>query len=247
MILTCPQCATRYEVDAAKFPLEGRNVRCAKCANVWHEPGPVRAPPAAEPVADDAPAPREPEPPEAPEPVPEAPERAAYVPPEPHEAAEHAEDSKLPAPPKKGVSWGLAAGWAGLAALVLIIAAAAVSYREDVAALWPQAATLYSSIGLNVNARGIAFTDVGYKRETQDGQPVLAVTGKLVNVSAKELPVPEIRVALMDGDRHELYHWNFAATVATLKPGQEVPFLTRLSSPPAGAKHLQVRFAGGGN
>ncbi len=33
MILTCPQCETRYQVSGSKFPAAGRNVRCAKCGN----------------------------------------------------------------------------------------------------------------------------------------------------------------------------------------------------------------------
>src|SRR5215467_14304650 len=37
MILTCPNCSTRYQADATKFPLAGRKVRCAKCAHVWHQ------------------------------------------------------------------------------------------------------------------------------------------------------------------------------------------------------------------
>ncbi len=44
MILTCPQCATRYQADAAKFPAAGRSVRCAKCGNVWHQIGPEPQP-----------------------------------------------------------------------------------------------------------------------------------------------------------------------------------------------------------
>jgi predicted Zn finger-like uncharacterized protein len=38
MILTCPECATRYEIDGANFPPEGRKVRCKKCGHVWHQP-----------------------------------------------------------------------------------------------------------------------------------------------------------------------------------------------------------------
>src|ERR1700722_10020274 len=41
MILTCPSCATRYQADEAKFPAAGRQVRCAKCGHVWHQPGPT--------------------------------------------------------------------------------------------------------------------------------------------------------------------------------------------------------------
>src|ERR1700744_5920812 len=44
MILTCPQCATKYTVDGTKFPAAGRSVRCAKCGHVWHQIGPQPAP-----------------------------------------------------------------------------------------------------------------------------------------------------------------------------------------------------------
>ena len=53
MILTCPNCATRYQADEAKFPPEGRVVRCAKCGQTWHQPGPVpEAAPPPEPGAE---------------------------------------------------------------------------------------------------------------------------------------------------------------------------------------------------
>jgi len=77
----------------------------------------------------------------------------------------------------------------------------------------------------------------------EDGQTVLAVTGNIVNRSAHELTVPPVRVALFDGDKHELYHWTFVAGVTTLKPGESTRFRTRLSSPPPGTHDLEVRFA----
>jgi hypothetical protein len=56
--------------------------------------------------------------------------------------------------------------------------------------------------------------------------------------------VPQtVRVTLSDAGNHELYHWNFKPDATTLKPGQQIPFTTRLSSPPAAARHLEVRFA----
>ncbi|MGH7095153.1 MAG: zinc-ribbon domain-containing protein, partial [Stellaceae bacterium] len=47
MIVTCPECATRYRVadDALDAP-HGRRVRCARCGHVWlHRPDPQSEPP----------------------------------------------------------------------------------------------------------------------------------------------------------------------------------------------------------
>ena len=56
MILTCPQCATRYQADEAKFPPAGRAVRCGKCRHQWHQPGfAIEPEPKTEPKAAFAP------------------------------------------------------------------------------------------------------------------------------------------------------------------------------------------------
>lgn len=40
MIITCPNCATRYDVDDRRFTPEGRSVRCAECEESWFVPAP---------------------------------------------------------------------------------------------------------------------------------------------------------------------------------------------------------------
>lgn len=137
-------------------------------------------------------------------------------------------------------------GWTILVLLVLVIGWSAVHYRRDVATLWPQSASLYSALGLSVNVRGIAFDDVTYHKGVEDGSPVLTVTGELVNISSRELPVPQIRIALTDKDKRELFSWTYVPNILTLKPGQVAPFRTRLASPPDGARHLELRFVKAG-
>ena len=145
-----------------------------------------------------------------------------------------------------GAQAAVVAGWAGLILVVLAIAYSAYRYRQDIAVIWPQSAGVYSSLGMHVNASGIDFRHVDYRRESEDGQIVLEVTGQIVNAGARELPVPQtVRVTLSDASNHELYHWNFKPTVTTLKAGASIPFTTRLSSPPDAARHLEVRFAKG--
>src|SRR3990167_8862510 len=37
MILTCPECGTKYVVKDGAIPPEGRKVRCASCKHSWHQ------------------------------------------------------------------------------------------------------------------------------------------------------------------------------------------------------------------
>ena len=245
MILTCPSCGTRYSVDGSKFPSQGRTVRCAKCGHSWHqapeaepEPEAVREapPPAPSPDVASGAAPNStPDP--APDPV-AASSTRAYAP------AAAVEQPRAPLGPKLAV----VTGWIGLIVVVLLIGASAVRYRQDIAVIWPQSAGVYSTLGLKVNASGIDFQAVSYKRDTEDNQTVLSVSGTIVNTGSRALPVPQtVRVTLSDAGNRELYHWTFKPNATVLKGGQSVPFTTRLSSPPAAAAHLEVRFAKDGS
>jgi predicted Zn finger-like uncharacterized protein len=244
MILTCPSCGTRYQTDGAHFTAPGRNVRCAKCGQVWFKASPELEPelepPATAVASVDAPKPGAASGPAA------ADHGALDFGAGP--SVEEAEPVPERAPPRsRGVAFALCVGWTALIFLIGGIGWGTVHYRETIAGVWPQSASLYAVLGLPVNVRGIALTNIAYKQEYEDGQPVLSVTGKVVNVSTRNQPVPEIRVVLLDDAKHELYHWTFDAGIPALKPGSESPFVTRLSSPPPEARNLNVRFAEAGD
>ncbi|HTQ13013.1 MAG TPA: DUF3426 domain-containing protein [Rhizomicrobium sp.] len=243
MILTCPQCATQYRVDAAKFPAGGRTVRCAKCGHSWHQDAPAEdaaAAPVPRPEPRPAPVFHAPEP--EPEPVP--PRRAVFVAPAAERIAGPAPEFTSASAPRRG-SWlgriGLAFGWLALVGAVLVIGFAAVTYRALAVQAWPRSASLYAALGMKVNTLG--FLDVTHAQETEDGQAVLAIKGKLVNLSGHPIAVPRIEVRLTDSGNREVLRKSFAAGVAELAPGQIATFLARLSSPPAAARHMELRFA----
>jgi predicted Zn finger-like uncharacterized protein len=243
MILTCPQCSTRYQTDAAKFQPSGRNVRCAKCGHVWHQDAPAPEPDAADDiVAAKAP----PEPVAAPiiQQAVDAPVPQAFTPNPP--ISRERIQAPSAAPSNLPMRLAIGGGWLGLIAIVLLIGWSALRFREQIATAWPQSASLYSAVGLKANASGLNIQDVAYHRGVEGGQSVLSVTGMLTNASTRELPVPQLRVGLIDNDRHELYHWTFVPGVVTLKPGQTTKFLTRLSNPPTAASHFELRFAKAG-
>lgn len=90
MILTCPNCATRYVVPDSAIGHDGRRVRCASCKHSWFQEGPAlemaaQAAPAGitAPVEHAPPPAATPEPALPPEALPEEPESApaAEVPP----------------------------------------------------------------------------------------------------------------------------------------------------------------------
>ncbi len=230
MILTCTSCDTRYTVDGSKFPAAGRTVRCAKCGHSWHqsgegpEPAPEPSIPASEPEPDIA----------VSEPV-----EASFSPARAFAPPAAPPEPRAPLGPKLAI----VAGWAGLFVVVLLIAFAAVKYRQHIASIWPQSAGVYNSLGLAVNTSGLDFHKVNYRREAEDGQIVLAVSGEIVNTSSRQLPVPQtVRVTLSDDNKRELYRWTFKPSVTVLAPGQSAPFLTRLASPPSAATTLEVSF-----
>ena len=252
MILTCPECATRYEIDSAKFPAAGRKVRCKKCSHIWFQPGeggeaeppapePVPVAPASLPAEEPAPSYTA-----GPEPEDDAPPVRAY------RGTVTSDEIIAPAPRKAARKHGgwpqtLAHvfGWVALIGAILIIGWATMSYRQQIATTWPKSASLFARVGLAVNTRGLDFTDVEHKNQIEDGQPVLVITGKLVNGDSHPVTVPHLRVTLTDDAKHPIYNWSFAAAANVAAPGQSVAFHTRLSNPPAAARHVDIHFTDG--
>ena len=35
MIISCPSCKKKFDIDANLIPKEGRNLQCGSCLNVW--------------------------------------------------------------------------------------------------------------------------------------------------------------------------------------------------------------------
>ncbi|MFZ3033583.1 MAG: DUF3426 domain-containing protein [Parvibaculum sp.] len=133
-------------------------------------------------------------------------------------------------------------GWASLVLFVVGSIYGVVQYRREIATLWPASAKLYEAAGAPINLVGFELAQVSYERQDENGLPVLAIKGMVVNVSDETKAVPRVRVGLLDENQKELYHWTFALAEAELKPKEKASFVTRLSSPPIGARDLEVRF-----
>jgi predicted Zn finger-like uncharacterized protein len=132
------------------------------------------------------------------------------------------------------------------AALVIVglsaVLAALIAGRTAVVRFAPQTAALFAVVGLPVNLRGLTFDAIRVRRESQDGVPVMVIDGVIANAAGSPVEVPRMRFALHNQAGVEVYTWTALPTRPVLDQGETLPFRTRLASPPADARDVQVRF-----
>jgi len=125
---------------------------------------------------------------------------------------------------------------------LLAVLGALIGWRSDVVRAMPGTASLFAAVGLPVNLRGLALSDIVTTKESHEGATILVVQGTITNISKQPRDVPRIRLALKDGKGAEVYTWTSLPERTLLAPGDAQPFQTRLASPPAEGLVVEVRF-----
>ncbi len=136
-----------------------------------------------------------------------------------------------------------AAGPVAAVILALVGGMAAVAARDKIVRLAPITARAYAAIGLPVNFRGLAFDDLRTSIVEAERGQVLTIEGAVVNLTARKLEIPEMRIAVRDANSREIYVWTARPPRPDVAPRGEASFRLRLASPPAGAHEVMVRFA----
>jgi predicted Zn finger-like uncharacterized protein len=145
-------------------------------------------------------------------------------------------------PPKRQQSRWPMPGWGTAIFLLVAVNIGLIGWRADVVRLLPQTASIYAAIGLEVNLRGLVFSDLVTRKETADGVTMLLVEGTVKSTLQRPVDVPRIRFAIRDAKGHEIYSWTALPERNQLAPGATMPFRTRLASPPAESQAVLVRF-----
>jgi predicted Zn finger-like uncharacterized protein len=127
---------------------------------------------------------------------------------------------------------------AAMAALTIAL----LVWRTDVVRLMPQTAAFYKIVGLHVNLRGVLFKDVKVTTETVEGKSVLVIEGVIVDEAQKPVDLPRLRFSVRDARGAEIYAWNAVLEQTVLKPGETAWFKSRLASPPAEGRSIDIRF-----
>jgi predicted Zn finger-like uncharacterized protein len=230
MILSCPSCRTRYVVPDRAIGPEGRRVRCANCRYSWHQDGsPVETEP-------DFPA--------------QAEQARATTHTEPAVAGHHAANAGDPAPP----DWigpevsedepparprrNRARLWTGLAviaALLMIGAAAALSY------FGPQQIAAWAGIEAG-SADQLGISGQVSRDTLPNNTELLTVTGEVRNLTDEPQRVPQIRAELRDAQERVVYSWSIAPPVREVQPRQAVTFVAAARDVPPGGRNLSLSF-----
>jgi predicted Zn finger-like uncharacterized protein len=232
MILTCPDCATSYFVDAAKIPPDGRMVKCSSCGKRWtaHAEAELKVEGEDEAVQarDDA---DEIEFEEAP--LAELPGEAL-----PKVFRAKTETSRRL---REAVAVGVV--WAGMVAVLVLTLGAALVFRVDVVRLWPQTAAAYAGVGLPVNQLGLAIEDLTVETALKDGHAAYSVTGTIRNVEGRTITSPPLKMILMNKAGRPLVTRIARPADPRVPPGQSRHFALVIPDPPSTAAELEVSFA----
>ena len=241
MIITCPRCATRYLLETGVVRPPGRQVRCARCQHTWFQDAALDLPqPVPVPVEERAPS----------GPVTD---KSRMLPPPPGAIPQPVPRFEVPPPPPSASPFGdrQRARSRSLAGVMVLLATVAgfllffIYMPETIARVWPESASLYEALGMPVNLRGFKIIAT-HTQELDNTGPVIAIKGRIINETDRELAVPKVRLAVRDQSGKEIYHWTVLADQQRLGPREEGSFSARLESPPADAVDLEVRFAKAG-
>jgi predicted Zn finger-like uncharacterized protein len=234
MILTCPDCATRYVVDDERIGPQGRAVRCAACGGRW-----TAMPQSADATlvldhASDAGA-------VAPFP---ADLGLDSVEPKPLQADElpRAFRDKVQTQKKERQAAASGAIWAGMLGVLVLLVGVALLLRQDVARLWPRTAGAYAMVGLPVNLVGLAIEGEHAQPALKDGHAAVVVSGSLRNVLGRPVAAPPLRISLLNAAGKAVLVKIADPGGARIPPGEVRRFSIDVLDPPVSASDVEIGF-----
>ncbi len=210
----------------------GRSVRCARCEKTWYVEG---VDPDAMALEDNQAVLIV----EDPEPQPElplVPKAASPVTVGAHTLLRDKADAEKLARYRRAIRLIWAVPLVGLT----LAATVAVLKRQAIVEAFPHAATLYQAIGMKVKANGLDIRGLTSERLIVDGDPVLRVTGEVVNLTSQAISAPLIQMRLENRSGEALADW--FVEPGTIAAGETINIETDYPAPPIDGVELRYRF-----
>ncbi len=138
--------------------------------------------------------------------------------------------------------WNVMLIWFTPLLLIAALAAGAYHFRQNIVDRMPKSASLYQAIGIEVSAPGLTLTAPITRYAQIDGKPVLIVEGTVRNISSGELAVPLVYLSLHNSSGQSVAEWNVELETARLEARSSAPYLSQYPAPPLDAVELRSRF-----
>ena len=228
MIITCPNCETRFNVEPAHLLPNGRTVKCGKCGHLWTERPPSDMPRRVDDTTisfDDLPSTTD-----------NVDDVANFFERRPQSSATN--DARRSAS-------GQAIGWSIFVLVVVGVLGASVLARNTLIAWWPPSQALFELAGLSGGkvGNGLEIRNVTYTQKIEDEKPTLVIVGEVVNKTSQPIDIPKLRGSLLDIRQREVYAWVFTPKQQRIQPGQVMVFDSSIREPPRNARQIAVTFA----
>ncbi|MBX3480221.1 MAG: zinc-ribbon domain-containing protein [Caulobacter sp.] len=231
MILTCPECATRYFVGDDQVGASGRTVKCAACGNRWtahREPDLELSISGDEGALAHEPEALKPEP--------------APLDKLPGEELPKAFRAKAQNEKKVREAATVGVVWAGMTAALLVLVGGSFVMRENVVRIWPQTASVFAAVNGRVNMVGLEIEDIRAEPALQDGHAALSVSGVIRNVRARTVTAPPLQISLINKENKRVMAKIAQAADPSIPAGETRHFAVVLLDPPKTASTLEVSF-----
>lgn len=242
MIITCENCHTRYLVASSSIGEEGRIVRCTNCGHEWFQEyeridaGFIMDENEEEDDAslddtEDLTSDLEAE---------SIPQGVRPIP----------EDISLPAR-REAIDVGdrISPRLAGYIAAFIVFAAIAILlavFRKPVIESWPPSAGLYELVGLMpaLPGEGLLIDQLVANTSINDaGISTLEITGSIVNLTNRDIPVPSLLSELRTEQGKVYDVWAINPPTKVLAPQQDISFSTSYPGAPGDVTAVNIRFA----
>lgn len=248
MILTCPECKTRYLVNPAQLRPAGRVVRCAKCGAAWKEEAPVPEP------DEVAPPPADEQNQNEAEAAPSTYERPVRVKPLPR-------GSNLPALHQQKKTSGLL-GWITLVAFVALVLGSGYFFRSFISTAWPPSKKLYNILDLdttpppspkvsvtparklsNEAATGLVFKNLVATPHYDGNILILTFQGTIENPTGDAILPTLVTAVAKDENGANLKKWSFSIDPHAIPGHGSTTFSTELRDAPPETRRVIPTFA----
>lgn len=224
MILTCPQCATRYLLPVQALAPEGHRVKCSACKEIWFQL------PDFDELVQEAGDGEYTEIPDSVKPIPEGSNLPAVHEEEP--------ESKKPLP--LGLMGYLTAAMIGIA-----VFGGLVQMRESIVEKWPASYGLYQFFGMHmaIPGEGLSFDAVRANATFENDGEKFSIEGHIINSGKEERAVPMIMADLRNPQGEVIERWMIRPPVSTIAPEENVSFNTEYRTSRKDAHDIKLKFA----